>query len=178
MQSASAEPALGTILLVDDDLELSDTMSEFLKIHGYATLQAQNGQNAIDLLKTMAVVPLLIVLDMSMPVLDGRGFLKRRVKDPVLLGIPVVVVSGSDAPASPPMNIKAYLRKPVSMKRLMSIIEDLCRGSTIARSSRTCPHRLSTSVGIFREYARSRRGVRGMQTDAVLSRSRQPDFAR
>jgi CheY-like chemotaxis protein len=71
MQSASAEPALGTILLVDDDLELSDTMSEFLKIHGYATLQAQNGQNAIDLLKTMSVVPLLIVLDMSMPVLDG-----------------------------------------------------------------------------------------------------------
>jgi DNA-binding response OmpR family regulator len=47
MQSASAEPALGTILLVDDDLELSDTMSEFLEIHGYATLQAQNGQNAI-----------------------------------------------------------------------------------------------------------------------------------
>jgi CheY-like chemotaxis protein len=122
MQSVSAEPALGTILLVDDDLELSDTMSEFLKLHGYATLQAQNGQNALDLLKTMAV-PLLIVLDMSMPVLDGRGFLKRRVKDPVLLGIPVVVVSGSDAPASPPMNIKAYLRKPVSMKRLMSIIE-------------------------------------------------------
>lgn len=109
--------------MVDDDLELSDTMSEFLKIHGYATLQAQNGQNAIDLLKTMAVVPLLIVLDMSMPVLDGRGFLKRRAKDPVLLGIPVVVVSGGDAPASAPMNVKAYLRKPVSMERLMSIIE-------------------------------------------------------
>jgi CheY-like chemotaxis protein len=66
----------------------------------------------------MAAVPLLIVLDMSMPVLDGRGFLKRRVKDPALLGIPVVVVSGSDAPASPPMNIKAYLRKPVSMKTI------------------------------------------------------------
>ena len=97
--------------------------SLFLKIHGYATLQAQNGQTAIDLLKTMAAVPLRIVLDMSMPVLDGRGFLKRRAKDPVLLGIPVVVVSGNDAPASPPMNIKAYLRKPVSMQRLMSIIE-------------------------------------------------------
>jgi CheY-like chemotaxis protein len=131
MQSASAEPALGTILLVDDDLELSDTMSEFLKIRGYATLQAQNGQNAIDLLKTMAALPLLIVLDMSMPVLDGRGFLKRRVKDPVLLGIPVVVVSGSDAPASPPMNIIAYLRKPISMKRLMSIIESAFDDSSV-----------------------------------------------
>jgi CheY-like chemotaxis protein len=131
MQSASAEPALGTILLVDDDLEVSDTMSEFLKIHGYATLQAQNGQNAIDLLKTMAALPLLIVLDMSMPVLDGRGFLKRPVKDSVLLDIPVVVVSGSDAPASPPMNIKAYLRKPVSMKRLMSIIESAFDDSSV-----------------------------------------------
>jgi CheY-like chemotaxis protein len=89
MQSASVEPALETILLIDDDLELSDTMSEFLKIHGYATLQAQNGQNAIDLLKTMATVPLLIVLDMSMPVLDGRGFLKRRAKDPVLLPVSI-----------------------------------------------------------------------------------------
>ena len=102
----------------------------------------------------MAAVPLLIVLDISMPVLDGRGFLKRRAKDPVLLGIPVVVVSGSDVPASPPMNIKAYLQKPVSMKRLMSIIEQLCRGSTIARSSRTYPHRLSTSVSIYRECGR------------------------
>jgi two-component system, chemotaxis family, chemotaxis protein CheY len=131
MQSASAEPALGTILLVDDDLELLDTMSEFLKIHGYATLQAQNGQNALDLLNKMAAVPLLIVLDMSMPVLDGRGFLKRRVKDPVLLGIPVVVVSGSDEPASPLTNIKAYLRKPVPMKRLMSIIESAFDDSSV-----------------------------------------------
>lgn len=57
MQSASVEPPLGTILLIDDDLELSDAMSEFLKIHGYATLQAQNEQTAIDLLKTMATVP-------------------------------------------------------------------------------------------------------------------------
>jgi hypothetical protein len=68
---------------------------------------------------------------MSRPVLDGRGFLKRPVKDSVLLDIPVVVVSGSDAPASPPMNIKAYLRKPVSMKRLMSIIESAFDDSSV-----------------------------------------------
>ena len=123
MHSASAESVLGTILLVDDDGESSDAMSECLEIYGYATLQAQNGQVALNLLKKMATVTSLILLDMSMPVLDGRGFLERRSKDPVLLGIPVVVVSGSDAPASPPMNIIAYLRKPISMKRLMSIIE-------------------------------------------------------
>jgi CheY-like chemotaxis protein len=121
MQSASAEPALGTILLIDDDLELLDAMSEFLKIHGYATLQAQNGQNALDLLKKMAAYSSFsIYVDACA---RWARLFERLVKDPVLLGIPVVVVSASDAPAFSLMNIKAYLRKPVSMKRLMSIIE-------------------------------------------------------
>ena len=123
MHSASAESVLGTILLVDDDGESSDAMSECLEIYGYATLQAQNGQVALNLLKKMAAVPSLIILDMSMPVLDGRGFLERRSKDPVLLGIPVVVLSGTEAPSCPLMNIKAYLQKPVTMNQLMSVIE-------------------------------------------------------
>ena len=123
MHSASAESVLGTILLVDDDGESSDAMSECLEIYGYATLQAQNGQIALNLLKKMATVTSLILLDMSMPVLDGRGFLERRSKDPVLLGIPVVVLSGTEAPSCPLMNIKAYLQKPVTMNQLMSVIE-------------------------------------------------------
>ena len=123
MHSASAESVLGTILLVDDDGESSDAMSECLEIYGYATLQAQNGQVALNLLKKMAAVPSLIILDMSMPVLDGRGFLERRFKDPVLLGIPVVVLSGTEAPSCPLVNIKAYLQKPVTMNQLMSVIE-------------------------------------------------------
>jgi CheY-like chemotaxis protein len=122
MYDPSAEPS-GPILLVDDDRELSDAMSECLQIYGYTTLRAQNGQIALNLLKKTAAVPSLILLDMSMPVLDGRGFLARRVKDPVLLSIPVVVVSGSDAPASPLMNVKAYLRKPVSIELLLSVIQ-------------------------------------------------------
>jgi CheY-like chemotaxis protein len=123
MHSASAESVLGTILLVDDDCESSDAMSECLEIYGYATLQAQNGQIALNLLKKMATVTSLILLDMSMPVLDGRGFLERRSKDPVLLGIPVIVLSGTEAPSCPLMNIKAYLLKPVTMGKLMSVIE-------------------------------------------------------
>jgi two-component system, chemotaxis family, chemotaxis protein CheY len=123
MHSASAESVLDTILLVDDDCQSSDAMSECLEIFGYATLKAQNGQIALNLLKKMAAVPSLILLDMSMPVLDGRGFLELRAKDPILLDIPVVVLSGSEAPARQLMNIKAYLQKPVTMKKLMSIIE-------------------------------------------------------
>ena len=122
MHNANAD-RLGPILLVDDDRDLSEIMSECLQTYGYATLRAENGQNALNLLKKTAAVPSLILLDMSMPVLDGRGFLERRVKDPVLLSIPVVVLSSSDAPTSPLMKVKACLRKPVSMELLMSVIQ-------------------------------------------------------
>ena len=120
---AIAESALKTILLVDDDLELLGVMAELFEVHGYATFRASDGQSALDLLRKMTCAPLLIVLDMSMPVLDGRRFLELRAKDPFLLGIPVVVVSGSDAPESPLTNIKAYLRKPVSINQLIAIVE-------------------------------------------------------
>jgi CheY-like chemotaxis protein len=112
-----------TILLVDDDLELTAVLSELLEKEGYSTVQAQNGQKALDILREMPRFPLLIVLDMTMPVLDGRGFLAQRAHDSSLIDIPVIVVSGSDLPAVPLMHIKAYLRKPVTIRQLMSIIE-------------------------------------------------------
>lgn len=112
-----------TILLVDDDLEVTALMSELLEKEGYSALQAQNGQKALDLLKKMSPFPTLIVLDLSMPVLDGRGFLAERSHDAGLRGIPVIVVSGSDAPVLPLTDIKAYLRKPVTIRQLIAIIE-------------------------------------------------------
>jgi CheY-like chemotaxis protein len=114
-----------TILLVDDDLELTAVLSELLEKEGYSTVQAQNGQKALDILKEMPRFPLLIVLDMTMPVLDGRGFLAHRAHDSSLIDIPVIVVSGSDLPAVPLVDIKAYLRKPVTIRQLMSIIESM-----------------------------------------------------
>jgi two-component system, chemotaxis family, chemotaxis protein CheY len=114
-----------TILLVDDDLELTEVLSELLEKEGYSTVQAQNGQKALDILKEMPRFPVLIVLDMTMPVLDGRGFLAHRAHDSSLIGIPVIVVSGSDLPAVPLLDIKAYLRKPVTIRQLMSIIESM-----------------------------------------------------
>jgi CheY-like chemotaxis protein len=112
-----------TIFLVDDDLELTEALSELLEKEGYSTVRAQNGQKALDILKKMSRSPLLIILDMTMPVLDGRGFLAERAHDSGLMEIPVIVVSGSDIPAIPLMEIKAFLRKPVTIRQLMSIIE-------------------------------------------------------
>jgi CheY-like chemotaxis protein len=112
----------GAVLLVDDDQDIRETLSELLDACGYAVLQAENGQIALDVLKTTPRFPCVVLLDLSMPVLDGREFLRLRASDPILRDIPVVVVSGSNQPAEPLPGIDEYLKKPVKFERLMEII--------------------------------------------------------
>ena len=83
-----------TVLLVDDDEFVREDISVLLLTQGYSVLQAENGQKGLDVLKKVAHFPCLVVLDLAMPVMDGRGFLTQRAQDPILRTIPVVVVSG------------------------------------------------------------------------------------
>jgi CheY-like chemotaxis protein len=112
-----------TVLVVDDDPDIRETLSELLDANGYEVLEAENGQIALDVLKSTPRFPCVVLLDLSMPVLDGREFLKRRASDPILRSIPVVVVSGSNQPADPIEGIDEYLRKPVKFERLIEVIE-------------------------------------------------------
>jgi len=111
------------VLLVDDDPDIRETLSELLDANGYEVLEAENGQIALDVLKNTPRFPCVVLLDLSMPVLDGREFLRRRASDPILRKIPVVVVSGSNQPADPLEGIDEYLRKPVKFERLIEVIE-------------------------------------------------------
>jgi CheY-like chemotaxis protein len=112
-----------TVLVVDDDPDIRETLSELLDANGYEVLEAENGQIALDVLKSTPRFPCVVLLDLSMPVLDGREFLRRRASDPILRSIPVVVVSGSNQPADPIEGIDGYLRKPVKFERLIEVIE-------------------------------------------------------
>ena len=114
------------VLVVDDDPFARESLSELLAAKGYSALQAENGQKALEVLKKTPRFPCLIVLDLVMPVMDGRGFLKLRAEDPILRDIPVVVVSGSMQSEEPLDGIDAYLRKPVKVDRLIEIIDQHC----------------------------------------------------
>jgi CheY-like chemotaxis protein len=101
-----------TIFVVDDDPEVRQSMSLFLDAKGYSVVEAENGQQALELSKRVPRFPCLVLLDLFMPILDGREFLKRRAQDPVLRDIPVVVVTGNDKSDVPLQGIAAYLRSP------------------------------------------------------------------
>lgn len=115
-----------TILVVDDDPRVRESLSELLDEKGYSVLQAENGRKALEVLKEVPRTPCMVVLDLAMPVLDGHEFLKRRAEDPVLRDIPVVVVSGNSRPPTPLKDIEAYLEKPVQADRLLEIIRKTC----------------------------------------------------
>ena len=66
------------VLLVDDDRHVRESMSQLLDAKGYSTVQAENGQKALEILKETPHLPCLIVLDLAMPVMDGYRFLRLR----------------------------------------------------------------------------------------------------
>jgi PleD family two-component response regulator len=68
------------ILVVDDDLDACEALSEFLKFNGYTVACAENGQIALAEIRTRPVPPALILLDMLMPVMDGKPFLPGPVR--------------------------------------------------------------------------------------------------
>jgi CheY-like chemotaxis protein len=70
------------LLLVDDDDDFRESLAEFLILRGYAVQTAENVGAAIHL--SRALGPELILLDLSMPAIDGWDFLCERRKDPIM----------------------------------------------------------------------------------------------
>lgn len=64
------------ILIVEDDSDLNDAYRMILSLEGYTVTTAFNGEEALEVLKTIDE-PKLIFLDLRMPVLDGIGFLEK-----------------------------------------------------------------------------------------------------
>ena len=121
------EPARSSILLVDDDPDVRESLSLALEMHGYLIVPAENGQEALDKLKHTERLPLVVVLDLAMPILDGRGFLQQRAQDRVLTNIPVIIVSGS-RPDETLSEVEAFLPKPVEITRLLESINRIEAG--------------------------------------------------
>ena len=118
------------VVVVEDDELIRESLLEVLDENGYDAIGAADGQEALDKLKQLPEPPCLIVLDLMMPVMDGREFRRLQLADPELNKIPVVVISAfrdldEIAKELAPVG---HFRKPLKLAEFLSIIQMHCPG--------------------------------------------------
>ncbi len=87
----------GDVLVVDDDPDMRHRLRTVLERHGWAVREAAEGAQALTLVRE--AVPRLVLLDLTMPVMDGFAFLHEMRRLPACAEVPVVVLSARDISA-------------------------------------------------------------------------------
>ena len=112
-----------TVLVVDDEFDLLQSMSIALEMEGYKPATAGNGQAALELLKNAK--PDLVITDVMMPYVSGYELLESMYRMPGYGSVPAVLMSAMDRHAHPQGPWKALLTKPFTIDRLMEVVTGL-----------------------------------------------------
>ena len=110
-----------TIVLVEDDEGIRETMAALLEDEGFVVAQAANGQEGLAQLRA-AADPCLVLLDLWMPVMNGWQMLEQLRADETLRGVPVVVISAAGE-LPPPVGAAAFLKKPIRLEVLLETVD-------------------------------------------------------
>ena len=124
-----------SIMIIDDDVQLVDTVKTLLESVGYQVSYAYQSEKGMELARE--IKPDLILLDVMFagpPGPDGIELSRRLHQDSVLKDIPVIILSGIKKVLDMPikigpdetwMPVKAFLEKPVKPDKLLSEIEKI-----------------------------------------------------
>ena len=114
-----------TVLLVEDDPDIRDIVQDVLEAEGYDVVPASHGRQALEFLTGAreSERPDLVILDMMMPLVDGRHVLEAIRNNQSLSSVPVVVMSA--VAHEKPVGAAAFLRKPFSLDTLFDAVHTL-----------------------------------------------------
>ncbi len=117
-----------TILVVDDEYALVESLIELLQSEGYRVVSAANGRDGLARLQKEK--PHLVVVDLMMPIADGKELVRgmRALEDH--RSVPVIMMSAAAKEVALPfqdraLDVARYLRKPFRFERLLEAIEQL-----------------------------------------------------
>lgn len=111
------------VLVVDDDPDILEALSEILEAEGFDIRRARNGKEALEKLEPDP--PQLILLDLMMPVMDGWEFAQRlRQRPPRVANIPIIVLSADRNVSNKAAEIGAvgHLAKPFELNDLLDMV--------------------------------------------------------
>jgi CheY-like chemotaxis protein len=116
----------GPVLIVEDDPDIRESLQHLLELHGHRVLAASNGKEAVELLSRLPR-PAVMVLDMTLPVMDGHRVLTARNSDETLRAVPVIILSAAMAGMSArdralyasTYGVAAFLGKPADPEQVL-----------------------------------------------------------
>lgn len=112
------------ILIIDDEINLRETIAEMLTFLGYEIYLSTDGLDGLE--KVKSVQPHLIICDIMMPVLDGYGFMEHH-QSSDYKHIPVLFLSAKVEPRDKEkgiaLGVKDYITKPFTFKDLKATID-------------------------------------------------------
>ena len=121
-----------TILIVDDDTELSDGLRSILERQGYRVLQARDGHQGKQ--QVYAQRPDLVILDMMMPRMGGYPVLEHFRDKPD--APPIIMITANEGSRHKAyaeyLGVVDYIRKPFAMERLLEAVQRGLNGETPA----------------------------------------------
>ncbi len=112
-----------TVLVADDDPDILDLITALLAEEGFQTVACSDGLEALHYVRAQR--PALVIVDLAMPVMDGRELIKRLRKEP---GPPLPIIAMSAAMYAPPneeLRVDAYLAKPFDLEELLEYVHFL-----------------------------------------------------
>jgi CheY-like chemotaxis protein len=119
-----------TVFVIDDDDDIRESLKEALEYEGYTVNTANNGASAIAMLKTMKLLPGLIILDMMMPIMDGPTFMElvNSEHQETLAKIPLILASakGNVGNSKNVHFAKEQIKKPIELDDLYRVVKKYC----------------------------------------------------
>jgi CheY-like chemotaxis protein len=118
-----------TVLVVDDEADIRESLRVILELEGYKVYSAANGVEALALIED-GIVPSVILLDLMMPVMNGVDFLAILRQRPRFAECPVLVVTACRQIAQElrarRLPVQALIEKPAEIDHLLSILRCSC----------------------------------------------------
>ena len=113
------------VLIVDDDKDARELLSEILALDGVRCMIAASGETALKMLETMPSIG-LVITDLRMRNVDGLDLI-RQVRESVRAAMPFIIVSGDadveDAIAAMHLSVVDFLLKPVDTGKLLALVK-------------------------------------------------------
>jgi two-component system, chemotaxis family, chemotaxis protein CheY len=109
------------VLVVDDHAAIRTLVERALALEGYVVRTAEHGQAALGVIATFP--PCVILLDLMMPVLDGRGFLRAYRQLPDADARIITMTAGREMPAAGEgLPVHGHLPKPFDLDDLLALV--------------------------------------------------------